>query len=99
MSLSTVGLLAYAFALGDWGDFIQQFQGDRFINGMSLAFCLFYLLFPTILGDDIARRHWNNPQVFWAVAFLALLGPLAYLCLRPPLPSTIREESLIPNRL
>ncbi|WP_109012429.1 hypothetical protein [Nostoc commune] len=91
-------LLAYAFVLGDWGDFVQQFQGDRFINGMSLACCLFCLLFPTILGDDIARRHWNNPQVFWTVALVPLLGPLVYLCLRPPLPSTIREESLIPNR-
>ncbi len=98
LSLSTIGLLAYAFVLGDWGDFVQQFQGDRFINGMSLAFCLFCLLFPTILGDDIARRHWNNPQVFWTVALVPLLGPLVYLCLRPLLPSTIREESLIPNR-
>ncbi|MEH2425014.1 MAG: hypothetical protein V7K48_30165 [Nostoc sp.] len=98
LSLSTVGLFAYAFALGDWGDFVQQFQGDRFINGMSLAFCLFCLLFPTILIHDMARRHWNNPQVFWAVAFVPLLGPLAYLCLRPPLPSTIPEESLIANR-
>lgn len=98
LSLSTVGLLAYAFILGDWGDFVQQFQSDRFINGMSLAFCLFCLLFPTILSDDIARRHWNNPQVFWPVAFVPLLGPLAYLCLRPPLPSTIREEWLIANR-
>ncbi|MCC5647610.1 hypothetical protein LC607_32820 [Nostoc sp. CHAB 5824] len=98
LSLSTVGLLAYAFALGDWGDFVQQFQSDRFINGMSLAFCLFCLLFPTILSDDIARRHWNNPQAFWAVAFIPLLGPLAYLCLRPPLPSTIPEEWLTANR-
>lgn len=98
LSLSTVGLLAYAFALGDWGDFVQQFKSDRFINGMSLAFYLFVFLFPTILGDDIARRHWNNPQVFWAVAFVPLLDPLAYLCLRPPLASTIHEEWLIANR-
>ncbi|MEH2250906.1 hypothetical protein [Nostoc sp.] len=98
LSLSTVGLFAYAFALGDWGDFVQQFQGDRFINGMSLAFCLFCLLFPTILAHDMACRHWNNPQMFWAVAFIPLLGPLAYLCLRPPLPSTIPEERLIANR-
>lgn len=98
LSLSTAGLLAYAFILGDWGDFVQQFEGDRFLNGMSLAFCLFCLLFPTILGDDITRRHWNNPQVFWTAALVPLLGPLVYLCLRPPLPSTIREESLIPNR-
>jgi hypothetical protein len=85
LTLSTVGLLVYGFGLGDWGDFVQQFQSDRFINGMSLAFCLFCLLFPTVLGDDMARRGLNNPLVFWAVALVPLLGPLAYLCLRPPL--------------
>ncbi|KAB8330244.1 hypothetical protein SD80_031075 [Scytonema tolypothrichoides VB-61278] len=93
LSLSTAGLFAYAI-LGDWVGFWQQFLGDseallpsadRFINGMSLAFCLFCLLFPTVLGDDMARRRWNNPQVFWAVALVPLIGPLLYLCLRPPI--------------
>lgn len=85
LSLTTIGLLLYAFILGDWQDFGQQFFSDKFINGMSLAFCLFCLLFPTVLGDDMARRGVHNPQVFGAVAFLPLLGPVAYLCLRPPL--------------
>ncbi|NDJ20871.1 hypothetical protein GS682_04270 [Nostoc sp. B(2019)] len=98
LSLSTLGLLTYSFSLGDWGDFVQQFQRDRFINGMSLAFCLFYLLFPTVLGDDMARRHWDNPQLFWVVAFVPLLGPLTYLGLRPPLPLNSGEELLIGNR-
>ncbi|YAF97545.1 MAG: hypothetical protein AB3A66_07780 [Nodularia sp. CChRGM 3473] len=97
--LSTLVLLIYGFALGDWGDYVQQFQSDRFINGMSLAFCLFYLLFPTVVGDDMARRRFPNTQVFLAVVFVPLLGSLAYLCLRPPLvSSTIREESIIANR-
>ncbi|MBW4565546.1 MAG: hypothetical protein KME32_31590 [Mojavia pulchra JT2-VF2] len=87
LSFSTLVLLVYGFTLGDWGDFVQQFLSDRFINGMSLAFCLFCLLFPTVLGDDMARRRWNNSQVFWAVAFVPLIGPLAYLCLRPSLQS------------
>ncbi len=87
LSLTTIGLFAYAFIFGDWGDYWQQFLSDRFINGMSLAFCLFCLLFPTILGDDMARRglH-NNSQIFWAVALVPLFGPLLYLCLRPSLP-------------
>lgn len=85
LSLSTISLLGYAFLFGDWADYIQQFQSDRFINGMSLAFCLFCLLFPTILGDDMARRGLSNPQLFWSVALVPLLGPLAYLCLRPPI--------------
>jgi hypothetical protein len=85
LSLSTIGLLAYGLLFGDWGDYIQQFQTSRFINGMSLAFCLFCLLFPTLLRDDMARRDWNNSQVFWIVALVPLIGPLVYLCLRPTL--------------
>ncbi|MBW4627438.1 MAG: hypothetical protein KME49_18525 [Brasilonema octagenarum HA4186-MV1] len=92
LSLSTLGLFAYAFVLGDWVGFWQQFLGDRFINGMSLAFCLFCLLFPTVLGDDMARRRWNNPQVFWAVSLVPLFGPLVYLCLRPPIPENVAQQ-------
>jgi hypothetical protein len=87
LSFSTLSLLIYAF-LGDWLGFWQQFSGDRFINGMTLAFCLFCLLFPTVLGDDMARRRWSNPQMFWITALVPLFGPLVYLCLRPP----IRED-------
>lgn len=86
LALFTIGLLAYGLLAGDWGDFIRQFQSDRFINGMSLAFCLFCLLFPTVLGDDLARRGFlSNSQLFWVIALVPLLGPLAYLCWRPPL--------------
>ncbi|KAB8318973.1 hypothetical protein SD81_008540 [Tolypothrix campylonemoides VB511288] len=92
LSLSTLGLLIYAF-LGDWAGFWQQFQSDRFINGMSLAFCLFCLLFPTVLGDDMARRRWNNPQVFWVTALVPLFGPLVYLCLRPPIQENIAQQT------
>lgn len=99
LTFSTVILLVYGLVFGDWGDYVQQFQSDRFINGMSLAFCLFYLLFPTIVGDDMARRRWSNSQVFLTVVFVPLLGSLAYLCLRPPLLlSNSREESFIVNR-
>lgn len=90
LSLSTIPLFAYGFGFGDWGDFVQQFQSDRFIHGMSLAFCLFCLLFPTVLGDDMARRSWNNPLIFWTVTLIPLFGPLVYLSLRPSLPQTTR---------
>ena len=92
LTLFTLGLLAFGLLAGDWGDFMQQFQGDRFINGMSLAFCLFCLLFPTVLGDDMARRGYlSDSQLFWAIALVPLLGPLAYLCWRPPLRETSAE--------
>ena len=89
LNFSALFLLAFGFLAGDWGAFIQQFQSDRFVNGMSLAFCLFCLLFPTVLGDDMARRGFNIPPVFWAVSLVPLLGPLAYLCIRPPLPEAV----------
>lgn len=89
LTVFTLGLLIFGFLAGDWGDFIDQFQSDRFINGMSLAFCLFCLLFPTVLGDDMARRGFlSNSQLFWLIALVPLLGPLAYLCWRPPLRDT-----------
>ena len=91
LTFSTIIIIAYGFT-GDWGDYVQQFLSDRCINGMSLAFCLFYLLFPTIIADDMVRRRWTNPQIFLTVVLVPLLGSLAYLCLRPPLlTSTIRQ--------
>lgn len=93
LSLTTVGLLAYALLLGDWQDFIHQWHTSRFIYLMSLDFCMLYLVFPSILGDDMARRGLRDSRIFWLVALVPLLGPLAYLCLRPPLPEATREIS------
>ncbi|MGV2830058.1 hypothetical protein [Myxosarcina sp. GI1(2024)] len=93
--LFTLGLLLYAALAGDWQEFWLLFQSDRFINGMSLAFCLFYLVFPTILGDDMARRGYlSNSQLYWLIALVPLLGPLVYLCWRPPLRARAESTSL-----
>ena len=86
LTVFTIFVLVYGVFAGNWTDYIQQFLGDRFINGMNLAFCLFCLLFPTVLGDDMARRGWlRDSQLFWVIALIPLFGPLLYLCLRPPL--------------
>lgn len=91
LMLFTLGLVIYASIAGDWGEFWRLFKSDRFINGMSLAFCLFGLVFPTVLGDDMARRGYlRNSQLFWLIALVPLLGPLVYLCWRPPLRETTR---------
>lgn len=63
LTVATVILVAYGLRGGDWGSFVQQWQTNRFINVMSLDFCLLCLLFPALLGDDMARRSWN-PQFF-----------------------------------
>ncbi len=82
----TIIVVIYGVFAGNWTDYIYQFQSDRFINGMSLAFCLFAVLFPTVLGDDMARRGWlRDSPLFWVVALVPLFGALLYLCIRPPL--------------
>lgn len=85
--LTVVAAILVGYGMqGNWGDFGQQWQTSRFIHVMSLDFCLLSLLFPALLGDDMARRGWNNPQVFWLISLIPLFGPLIYLCVRPPLP-------------
>ncbi len=88
LALVSASLLAYGVLGGDWGNFIHQWQTSRFIHVMSIDFCLLWLLFPAILGDDMARRGVKYPQVFLAVSLVPLFGAIAYLCLRPPLPET-----------
>ena len=79
-------LVAYGVRAGDWGDFVQQWQTSRFIHVMSLDFCLLSLLFPALLGDDMARRGGKNSQIFWLIGVIPLFGPIFYLCVRPSLP-------------
>ncbi|MBD2528733.1 DUF2834 domain-containing protein [Nostoc flagelliforme FACHB-838] len=85
LTVGTVILVAYGLRGGDWGSFVQEWQTNRFIHVMSLDFCLLSLLFPALLGDDMARRGWKNSQFFWLIALIPLFGPLIYLSVRPPL--------------
>ncbi|MBD2666646.1 hypothetical protein B6N60_03977 [Richelia sinica FACHB-800] len=73
---------------GDWANFVQQWHSSRFIHVMSLDFCMLGLIFPSLLGDDMARRGWKNHQLFWLFALIPFFGPLVYLSVRPPLPDT-----------
>jgi len=85
LTLGTSILLAYGLMGGNWADFVQQWQTSRFVHVMTLDFCLLCLLFPALLGDDMAKRGINNSKLFWAVSLVPLFGILVYLCLRPPL--------------
>lgn len=85
IATGTVILLAYGLLLGDWSNFVEQWQTSRFIHVMSLDFCLLCLLFPILLGDDLARRNLQDRRLFWAIALTPLLGPALYLALRPPI--------------
>lgn len=92
LTIGAVVIAAYGLQNGDWVNFSQQWQTSRFIHVMSLDFCLLCLLFPALLGDDMARRGLKNPQLFWLTALIPLFGPLIYLCVRPPLPAVGTEE-------
>ncbi|MCF2147096.1 DUF2834 domain-containing protein [Desmonostoc muscorum LEGE 12446] len=91
LTVATVILVVYGLTAGDWENFVQQWQTNRFIHVMSLDFCLLCLLFPTLVADDMARRGWVNPQMIWITALIPLLGPLIYLSIRPPLPEAGTE--------
>lgn len=91
LTVATLILVTFGLRGGDWGNFVQQWQTSRFIHVMSIDFCLLCLLFPALLGDDMTRRGWKNPQFFWLIVLLPLFGPLIYLCVRPPLPEVGAE--------
>lgn len=99
--VTTLLILFYAFFLGDWGDFVWQWQTHPFVHLISLDFCLMCLLFPlsTLFSDDMARRGLSDRRIYWAVALFPLIGPLLYLCFRPSLlvsqsSSTDRDQDL-----
>jgi len=96
ITIGTLAILGFGLLSGDWSDFFRQWQTSRFINVMTLDFCFLCILFPALLGDDLARRGINNSGFLKAVALIPLLGPLAYLCSRKPLLDRTESESEIP---
>lgn len=92
LSLAAIILVFYGLQGGNWGDFVQQWQTSRFIHVMSLDFCLLCLLFPALLGDDMARRGMKNPILFWFVTLIPLFGPLVYLSVRKPLTDETQQQ-------
>lgn len=95
LAIGTIVLLIYGIQ-GDWSNFVQQWRTDRFIHVMSLDFCLLCLLFPTLVGDDMARRGSQDSRL-QIISFIPLLGAVAYLALRPPIGSeaSSRSEALV----
>lgn len=85
LTMAAVLIVAYGVTNGDWSDYVQQWRTSRFIHVMSIDFCLLCLLFPALLGDDMARRGVQNSSLYWVTALIPLFGPLIYLCIRPSL--------------
>jgi hypothetical protein len=74
-------LLFYGLTQGDWANFVQQWQTQRFIHVMSLDFVMLSAIFPVLAKDDLARRGGDN--WLWGICFIPMIGALAYLFLRP----------------
>jgi hypothetical protein len=96
--IAAIALLAFGISQGDWSDYVQQWQTRRFVHVMSLDFALLCLIFPALLGDDMARRGWRDRAgMFWAVSLVPLIGPLVYLVIRPSLPPDSPEPTETPS--
>jgi hypothetical protein len=86
IAVATIVLLIYGYKYGDWIDFLDQWESNRFIHVMTLDFIMLTLLFPWILGDDMARRGLDrNSFLYFLIATIPLIGPVAYLTCRPNL--------------
>ena len=92
LSVGAIVLVSYGLQGGNWSDFVQQWKTDRFIHVMSLDFCMLCLIFPALLGDDMAKRDMKNPILYWLITLIPLFGPLAYLSVRKPLPDDSLDE-------
>jgi hypothetical protein len=88
LTVVTIVLLIYGIGRGNFADFAQQWQTDRFIHVMSLDFCLLTLLLPVLIPDDMARRHFDNPKLVKTLSLIPLFGALYYLSIRPNLPKS-----------
>ncbi|MDY6937811.1 MAG: DUF2834 domain-containing protein [Cyanobacteriota bacterium] len=97
LTVAAAVLIVYGLREGNWADFVVQWQSRRFIHVMSLDFCLLSVLFPTLLGDDMAKRGMSGSIAWWVISVVPLLGPLAYLCVRSPLPESMELESSAVN--
>ena len=94
-AVAIITLIAWGVTQGNWSDFVAQWQTSQFVHVMSIDFTLLCLLFPAILGDDLARREVKG--ILKAIAYIPLFGALVYWCLRPQLPSTDVSATSVPS--
>ncbi|WP_121970021.1 DUF2834 domain-containing protein [Leptolyngbya sp. BC1307] len=88
LAAGSIALLGYGLLEGDWSNFIAQWQTSRFINVMSLDFCLLCAVVAPLVKDDMAKRKINSPIIFGIATLIPLLGIVFYLSVRPPLITT-----------
>eukprot|EP00667_Euglena_gracilis_P016142 EG_transcript_16857 len=89
---SGVGLVSYGAGLWGGADFAVQsaqylelFQAQRLVHVSSLDLCVLSALFPFTVTEDMQRRGWQVDVLRVLLFSVPVLGPAAYLLLRPPL--------------
>jgi len=83
--IATLSLIFWGLNNGDWANFIQLWQNNKFIHIMSLDFCCLCLCLPVVLKADLQKRGIRNSAIFAIISFIPLFGTLVYLCCRPKL--------------
>lgn len=85
LAIATLSLIFFGLNNGDWANFVQLWQSNKFIHIMSLDFCCLCLFLPVLVKDDLLKRGIRNPAILAIISFIPLLGTLVYLCVRPSL--------------
>lgn len=84
VAVSLAALLVYITAWGNLAGYVTWFRVSNFVHVMTLDLLLLTLLFPALLREDMARRGISDESVLGRIALaVPLLGPMAYLVLRP----------------
>jgi hypothetical protein len=83
IALAAVTLLTYGLLVGNWSEFIHQWQTSRFIHVMSLDFCLLWLLFPVLWRADLKRWSGAQARYTWGLVLVPVVGAALCLSLRP----------------
>ncbi len=84
VAVSLAASLLYITCWGNLAGFVTWFRTSNFIHLMTLDLLVLTLLFPALLRDDMARRGVSDESLLGRAALgVPLLGPMAYLVLRP----------------
>ncbi len=82
---STLLLIGLGLLRGDLARYGAMFKTESLVHMMTIDFAVLSCVFPSALAADMERRGLRSRSLFWLVASLPLVGPAAYVALRPKL--------------
>lgn len=83
--LTTLTLVGLGLVVGNLDAYATLFSSEPLVYIMTLDFLVLSSVFPSVLASDMERRGLSNRSLFWLVSCIPLLGPAAYVALRPRL--------------